>query len=162
MIIPKLIGVLGLITLPANIMSGIIFTIVSFYAISYILNKPFTTNSKALDNIFLIVGAYFSGTSLIGGPLIIASHVAKEQMRDTIFVLWMILVSIKMAAFIYAEVDLNLSYHFWLLPCSGIGHIIGLRFHAMMLEANPLIFYRVLGSVLLLVSIFGLFKSFVF
>ena len=41
MIIPKLIGVLGLLTIPASIMTGIIFSIVSVYAVSYILNKPF-------------------------------------------------------------------------------------------------------------------------
>ncbi len=161
MIIPKLIGVLGLITLPAHIMSGIIFSIVSLYAISYILNRPFATNSKKLDVVFLVIGAYFSGTSLIGGPLIVAvytSNVAREQLRDTIFALWMILVSIKMAAFIYAGVDLNLIYHIWLLPCAGIGHLVGLRFHRIMLEADPVVFYRILGSVLLLVSVFGLAK----
>jgi uncharacterized membrane protein YfcA len=163
MIIPKLVGVLGLITLPAYIMSGIIFSIVALYALSYILNRPFTTNSKKLDIVFLIIGAYFSGTSLIGGPLIVAvfsSHVAREQLRDTIFALWMILVSIKMIAFIYAGVDLNLLYHLWLLPCAGVGHLVGLRFHRKMLEADPVIFYRVLGSVLLLVSVFGLAKIF--
>lgn len=163
MIIPKLIGVLGLITLPAHVMSGIIFSIVALYALSYILNRPFTTNSKKLDIVFLIIGAYFSGTSLIGGPLIVAvfsSHVAREQLRDTIFALWMILVSIKMVAFIYAGVDLNLLYHLWLLPCAGIGHLVGLRFHRKMLEADPVIFYRVLGSVLLFVSVFGLAKIF--
>lgn len=163
MIIPKLVGVLGLITLPAHIMSGIIFSIVALYALSYILNRPFTTNSKKLDIVFLIIGAYFSGTSLIGGPLIVAvfsSHVVREQLRDTIFALWMILVSIKMVAFIYAGVDLNLIYHLWLLPCASIGHLVGLRFHRKMLEADPVIFYRILGSVLLFVSAFGLAKIF--
>ena len=63
-----------------------------------------------------------------------------------------------MAAFIYAGVDLNLIYHIWLLPCAGIGHLVGLRFHRIMLEADPVVFYRVLGSVLLFVSGFGLVK----
>ncbi len=39
MIIPKLIGVAGLLTIPANIMSAIIFVIISVYSITYILNK---------------------------------------------------------------------------------------------------------------------------
>ena len=37
---------------------------------------------------------YVSGTSLIGAPLIVsvfATHVAKEQLRDTMLVLWFIL-----------------------------------------------------------------------
>jgi len=165
MIVPKLIGVLGLITLPAHIMSAIIFTIVALYALSYILNKPFTTNSPKVDALFLIVGAYFSGTSLIGGPLLIAvfaSHVAREQLRDTLFALWIILVSIKMMAFIYAGIDLQWSYHLWLLPCAGIGHIIGLRLHDRLLMTESILFYRLLGSVLLLVSLLGLLQSFVF
>ena len=40
MIIPKLIGVFGLLTLPTELMSSIIFSIVMVYAISYVLNKP--------------------------------------------------------------------------------------------------------------------------
>jgi uncharacterized membrane protein YfcA len=164
MIVPKLIGVLGLITLPAAVMSAIIFTIVALYAVSYILDKPFRSNSPTVDALFLMVGAYFSGTSLIGGPLLIAvfaSHVAKEQLRDTLFALWIILVSIKMAAFIYADIDLQWRYHLWLLPCAGIGHFIGLRLHDKLLLAESAQFYRLLGSVLLLVSLLGLLHSFV-
>ena len=164
MIVPKLIGVMGLITLPAPVMSAIIFTIVALYSLSYIFNKPFSTNSRAVDALFLIVGAYFSGTSLIGGPLLIAvfaSHVAKEQLRDTLFALWIILVSIKMLAFIVAGIDLQWSYHLWLLPCAGIGHMLGLRLHDKLLLAESAVFYRLLGTVLLLVSILGLLQSFV-
>ena len=162
MIIPKIIGVFGLITLPAKIMSSIIFSIVAVYSLSYIFNRPFHSKSKILDCIFLILGAYISGTSLIGGPLLIAvfaSHVAKEQLRDTLFVLWFILVSIKMTAFIYIGIDLQLIHHAWLLPLAAIGHLLGLRLHKRLLEADPKIFYRALGSVLLISSIAGLWKG---
>lgn len=57
MIIPKLIGVAGLLTIPASIMTGIIFSIVSVYSVSYILNKPFKSKSPLLDKLFLILGA---------------------------------------------------------------------------------------------------------
>ena len=89
-IIPKLIGVFGLLVLPNDIMGGIIFVIVFFYSFSYIFNKPFVSNKPWLDIIFLMLGGYFSGTSLIGAPLIIAvvaNHVNKYQLRDTLFVL---------------------------------------------------------------------------
>jgi uncharacterized membrane protein YfcA len=162
MIVPKLLGVFGLITFPADILSIIIFTVVSVYALSYIANKPFKSNSKFIDAIFLMAGGYISGTSLIGAPLIIAvaaQHVARERLRDTLFALWFILVAIKLAAFIYAGIDLQLIHHLWLLPCATIGHLIGLRFHRRMLSAETPLFFRILGCTLLLISCLGLWKS---
>ena len=72
MIVPKLIGVFGLITMPPAIMSGVIFVIVGFYSVSYIIDRPFRSNSRVVDTLFLMLGGYISGTSLIGAPLIIA------------------------------------------------------------------------------------------
>ena len=163
MMVPKLIGVFGLITLPAKILSGVIFSIVSVYSLSYILNRPFRSNSRIIDTVFLLLGGYISGTSLIGAPLIIAvaaQHVAKTQLRDTLFVLWFVLVTIKMAAFVYFDIDLQLIHHLWLLPCAAIGHVIGLRFHDHMLNADTPVFFRVLGSTLLLISLLGLARAF--
>jgi len=162
MIVPKLLGVFGLITLPADTLSIIIFSIVSVYAISYIANKPFKSNSKFIDALFLIVGGYISGTSLIGAPLIIAvaaQHIAREQLRDTLFALWFIFVGIKLGAFIYAGIDLQLIHHLWLLPCAAIGHVIGLRFHQHMLKAETPLFFRFLGLTLLVISLLGLRKA---
>lgn len=159
MIIPELLGVAGLLTIPANIMSIIIFSIISVYSVSYILNKPFKSSHPITDGIFLALGAYISGTSLIGAPLIMSVymvHVAREKLRDTLFVLWFILVSIKMCAFLIAGVDLQLEAHLWLLPATAIGHYFGLKFHTRLLKADPVVFYRVIGSALLLVSAFGL------
>lgn len=164
MIIPKLIGVMGLLTIPASIMTGIIFSIVSVYAVSYIINKPFKSKNPKLDNVFLILGAYISGTSLIGAPLIIsvyANHVAKEKLRDTLFVLWFILVVIKMSAFVYVGVDLQLIHHLWLLPAATVGHLVGLRFHQRIVNGDPKVFYRVLGVTLLMVSAMGLVSLFI-
>ncbi|MAM86508.1 MAG: permease [unclassified Hahellaceae] len=161
MIVPKIIGVLGLITLPPQIMSIIIFCIVTAYAISYILDRPFKSNSPVLDTLFLMLGGYISGTSLIGAPLIVAvvaQHLDKAQLRDTLYALWIILVSIKIAAFIWAGVDMQLIHHMWLLPCAGVGHVIGLRFHQHMIRAETKVFFRWLGSVLLLVSAIGLWN----
>ncbi|NRB40274.1 MAG: TSUP family transporter [Pseudomonadales bacterium] len=163
MIIPKLIGVFGLLTLPHQVMSALIFSIVMVYAISYIINKPFTSNKPWMDVLFLMLGAYISGTSLIGAPLIIAvfaCKVAKDQLRDTLFVLWFILVTIKLSAFIYAGVDLQLIHQLWLLPCAAVGHMIGLKFHQRMLKAETATFFRFVGVALLLISILGLYNAF--
>jgi uncharacterized protein len=163
MIIPKLIGVAGLLTIPASIMTAIIFSIVSVYSVTYILNKPFKSKNPVLDNFFLMLGAYISGTSLIGAPLIISvfgTHVSKHQLRDTLFVLWFILVVIKMTAYLIAGVDLQLIHHLWLLPCAAVGHLIGLQFHERITKGDPKVFYRVLGVGLLLVSLMGVVTIF--
>lgn len=159
MLIPKLIGVAGLLTIPASIMSAIIFAIISVYSITYILNKPFKSSHPLSDGIFLSLGAYISGTSLIGAPLIMTVymvHVAREKLRDTLFVLWFILVSIKMVAFLLAGVDLQWRAHLWLLPATAVGHYFGLKFHQRLISADPVVFYRVIGCTLLAVSLFGL------
>lgn len=162
MIIPKLIGVFGLIVLPNTLMSAIIFSIVALYSLTYIFNRPFKSNNRILDALFLMLGGYISGTSLIGAPLIIAvfaNHVAKHQLRDTMFVLWFILVSIKMVAFIAVGIDLQLIHHLWLLPCATLGHIIGTRLHEKLLLAETPVFFRVLGCALLIISLIGLYQG---
>ena len=159
MIVPKLGGVVGLLTLPANVMTSIIFGIVIIYAIGYVLNKPFRSNNKYVDYVLLGLGGYVSGTSLIGAPLIVsvfATHVAKEQLRDTMFVLWFILVVIKMVSFVIAGVDLQLIHQLWLLPCAFIGHLLGEKAHRYLLNADTGLFFRVLGAVLIVVSVVGL------
>lgn len=161
MIGPKLAGVFGLITLPNHIMSGIIFAIVAAYSFTYIFNKPFRSTNPLIDVIFLGLGAYISGTSLIGAPLIMAvfaNHVTRSQLRDTLFALWFILVTIKMVAFVLADVDLQWIMQLWLLPAAAIGHIIGLRFHDYLLSQDNKFFFRVLGAVLLFTSTLGLVK----
>jgi uncharacterized membrane protein YfcA len=162
MIVPKMIGVMGLIVLPAHIMTGIIFTIVSVYAVSYLLNKPFRSQTPALDVLFLALGGYVSGTSLIGAPLIVAvvaTHVAAPQLRNTLFVLWFIMTVIKLSALLVVGIDMQLLHQLWLLPCAAVGHVLGLRFHELTLSSDSTLFYRILGGVLLVVSFVGLWQA---
>ncbi|MFN2331205.1 MAG: TSUP family transporter [Halomonas sp.] len=162
MIIPKLIGVVGLLTLPGNVLTNIIFVIVMVYAIGYVLDKPFRSRNRWVDALLLALGGYVSGTSLIGAPLIVAvfaTHVAAHQLRDTLFVLWFILVLIKMVSFVIAGVDLQLIHQLWLLPCALVGHLLGERAHQHMLASQTNLYFRVLGGVLILVSVVGLFSS---
>ena len=162
MIIPKLIGVFGLLTLPGNIVTMVIFIIVAVFAVSYIINKPFYSNNKTLDTLFLMLGGYVSGTSLIGAPLIVsvfATKVPRHQLRDTLFVLWFILVMIKMFSFVLAGVNLQLIHQVWLLPCALIGHVFGQRLHQRIVEAETPRFFQFIGIALLLVCLFGIYTS---
>lgn len=161
MLIPKLAGVAGLLILPSNLMNGIIFLLIGGYAITYIIGKPLQSNSRLLDTLFLILGAYISGTSLIGGPLVIAvamRHIKAHEFRNTLFVIWFVLVSIKLFAFGLAGVDLQLMASLWLLPFAGIGHVIGQTFHHRLLQASNARFYQILGWVLLSTSLAGLLQ----
>lgn len=161
-IIPKCIGVLGLLTLPDHVMSIIIFSIVSLYALTYIINKPLAPRHPVIEICFLVLGGYISGTSLIGAPLIVAvaaRHITPNQLRDTLFVLWFILVSIKLAFFVYTQVDLHLVNHFWLIPCALIGHTLGLKVHDYLLQNQNIVFYRVIGLALFTASSVGLYQA---
>lgn len=162
MIIPKLIGVFGLLTLPHDIITGVIFIIVAIFAVSYIANKPFSSNNKYLDSFFLMLGGYMSGTSLIGAPLIVsvfATKVSKHQLRDTLFVLWFILVLIKLTSFLIADIDLQLIHQLWLLPCAVIGHLFGQKLYNRIQQAKSATFFRCIGVTLLIVCGFGIYTS---
>ena len=159
MAIPKAIGVFGVITLPGDIISGFIFVVVTLYSVSYILNRPLKSNNKVVDAGLLALGGYVSGTSLIAAQLVVpvaASRVSREQLRDTLFALWFILVAVKLTAFLLAGVDMQWVHHLWLLPCATLGHVLGLRFHDYALRADTALFFRFLGSGLLVVSLVGL------
>ena len=165
MIIPKMMGIIGLLTLPPVIMSTIILLIVLAYAIGYIVNRPIEIKTKLQEYGFLGLGAYVSGTSLTGAPLIVpvvASRVEKYELRNTLFVLWWILTSIKLVSFVIVGVDLQLIHHVWLLPCAFIGHLLGNRMHTYLVEQETPTFYRVLGVALVIVSLTGLIKPLVF
>ncbi len=158
MIIPKLAGVIGLLILPSDLMNCIIFLLIGAYSMTYIIGRPLTSNSRLLDILFLVLGAYISGTSLIGGPLVIAvamRHIKSHEFRNTLFVLWTVLVSIKLAAFAYAGVDLQFAAALWLLPFAAVGHFIGLRFHQQLLQQSNARFFQILGGVLLTASVAG-------
>ncbi len=164
MLVPKLIGVAGVITLPGSLVSGFIFCTVCVYAFSYILGKPFRSGSALVDAFFLMLGGYVSGVSLIAAPLVVpiaASRVPREQLRDTLFVLWFVLVALKLIAFVLTGVDLQWKQHLWLLPCATIGHFLGLSFHRYSLRADTQVFFRYLGVALLLVSLAGLARMLV-
>ena len=161
MAIPKIIGVLGVITLPGQLISGFVFAVVLLYSFSYIFNRPIYSRNRTVETILVALGGYVSGTSLVAAPLVVpvaASRMPREQVRDSLFVLWFILVGVKLLAFVIAGVDMQWRHHLWLLPCAFLGHILGLRFHAYTLRADTVLFFRVIGIGLLIVSIVGLIR----
>ncbi len=165
MIIPKLFGLLGLITLSPKIMSSFVFIVVLVYSLGFILNKPLKSKNKWVEKILLALGGYVSGTSLTGAPLIIpvfATNVRKNQLRSTLFALWLILVILKLISFIIFNINLQLIHHFWLFPCAVIGHYFGNKLHKYFLKKENTTFFRFLGITLLLVSLIGLLNQYLF
>lgn len=163
MMVPKIAGVIGLITFPPKVMTVFIFTIVVVYSIGYIINRPIGSKNKIVEGFMLGLGSYISGASLTGAPLIIpvfAAHVPKHQLRDTLFVLWFLLTVIKLTSLIIAGINLQLIHHLWLIPCVMVGHVLGEKFHRRLIAAETTQFFRILGCILLLVSGAGVWQVF--
>ena len=159
---PTLIGVAGLISLPDNVIIVFIYFITIFYALTWIFNQKITSHKSWVDKLLLLLGGYVAGTSLTGAPLIVAvymRHVAKEYLRNTLFVLWFILVSIKMITFVIMSVTIEWEVALYLIPIAAIGHVIGLRAHDQII-ANDQLFKKWIGLALLLISSLGLLKLF--
>ena len=163
MLIPKIAGVIGLLSLPNTWLVVFVFAITALYAISWLLQRELPYQSKWTDRVLLLVGGYFSGMSLVGAPLIVpvaTRHVAIERYRDTLFVLWFLLVAIKMSAFIAVGQDLQAGWAALFLIPALIGHFIGLRFHQQLMHQGGGLMKRFLGGGLLLVSLIGLGQAF--
>jgi len=155
---PALIGVFGLISLPNLWIVTFIYSITLFYAVMWLFNKNIHSEKDWIDKLLLIFGGYVAGTSLTGAPLMVAVYVRnviQSQLRNTLFVLWFILVAIKMSTFAVLGVDLNVLTSIALLPVAAVGHFIGLKTHDMILQ-NDVLFKRVIGGMLVVVSGLGL------
>ncbi|MDX8388652.1 MAG: TSUP family transporter [Ghiorsea sp.] len=161
MIIPKLIGVLGLLTLPTDIMVTFVYIMTFFYGLCYLFKYQIKSKSNTLDGALLVVGGYVSGTSLIGAPLIVAvfmHRVTKEELRNTLFVLWFVLVSIKLTVLAVADVNFWFIHHLWLLPAAGIGHVVGLKLHDQLMSGDGQQFKQYIGAALVIVCAIGLMR----
>jgi hypothetical protein len=87
-------------------------------------------------------------------------NVSKEQLRNTLFVLWFTLVTIKMSAFAALGIQLHFLTALALIPAAAIGHVVGLKAHDAILK-NDQAFKRWVGGGLMLVSLLGLWKLYV-
>lgn len=160
-IIPAaLAGVFGLLNLPNQWLLIFIYSITLFYAFVWTVDWSIHSDNHWVDRLLLVLGGYIAGTSLTGAPLIVAVYmrnVSKAQLRNTLFVLWFILVAIKMAAFTAVGVEMNLFTALILLPIAAVGHAIGLKAHDAILR-NDRRFKRVMGIGLMAVSLLGLWN----
>ncbi|HEY9052829.1 MAG TPA: sulfite exporter TauE/SafE family protein [Gammaproteobacteria bacterium] len=163
-IVPSAIaGVFGLISLPNQVMVVLIYLITLFYAFMWLFSWSIHSSNRWVDRLLLMLGGYIAGTSLTGAPLIVAVYmrnVAVKQLRNTLLVLWFILVSIKMTTFAALDVPLQLDTALMLLPVAAIGHVIGIKAHDKIME-NDRVFKRVIGIVLVVVCLLGLWKTFI-
>ena len=160
----KIIGVIGLISLPPAVMTLIVYSITSFYALTWILNYNIASREGWVSRLLLILGGYISGTSLNGAPLLVAVYMQNidvKRLRNTLFVLWFLLVTIKMSAFLIVDVYINWQFSLMLIPVAALGHFVGLKVHDRIIE-NDTQFKRWMGSVLILICIAGLSKVLIF
>lgn len=157
-----LVGVLGLLSLPNAWLVNFIYTVTLIYAFIWLTNFSILSHSDWLDKLFLILGGYIAGTSLSGAPLLVAVYmrnVAKESLRNTLFVLWFILVVMKLTALAAFGVDLHVWTALALLPAAAVGHVLGLKAHAHIVQSEKR-FKRVIGGMLMVVSMIGLVSNF--
>ena len=156
----KIIGVIGLLSLPPNVMTVIVYLITILYSLTWINNSQIISKKTWVNNLLLFFGGYLSGTSLMGGVLLVAvymNHIDLKKLRNTLFVLWFFLVSIKMVAFMAVGVYIDWRFSLMLIPVAALGHFIGLRMHERMIKSDAK-FKRWMGGVLILVCIVGLLK----
>jgi hypothetical protein len=154
----KLAGVFGLLNLPNNWLVLIIYSITLFYALLWLFALKIQSKGGWSDPVLLLIGGYVSGTSLTGAPMLVAvymQHVALNTLRNTLFVLWFLLVTIKMGALVAFDVPLHLASALWLLPCAALGHYFGLKVHEFMLRHDAPA-KRILGAALAVICILGL------
>lgn len=153
-------GVFGLLNLPNDWLLMFIYGVTLFYAAMWALNRSIQSHHDGVDKFLLVVGGYVAGTSLTGAPLMIAvfmRNVAIPQLRNTLFVLWFIIVAIKLGTFVALDVPLHWREALILLPVAAIGHVIGLKAHDAIMQ-NDALFRRILGGVLFVVCLIGLWR----
>lgn len=159
LILPAAIaGVFGLVNLPNQLLLIFIYLITLFYAVCWVLDKAIKSQRPWIDNLLLLVGGYVSGSSLTGAPLMIAvfmRNVAVTQLRDTMFVLWFIIVTIKMITLFAVDVPLQTFAAVVLVPVATIGHLLGLKTHGYIMQHDAL-FRRLIGLMLIVVCTSGL------
>ena len=159
LIVPYAAGLFGLLNLSTTVLSMFVYTMTLFYGLVYASNKAVVSRGRFMDWLCIIGGGYTSGVSLIGAPLVVAyssRHLPATQLRDTLFVMWILLVIGKLSTFVVAGVDLQWQLSLVTLPLVAVGHWLGLCAHRRLVSGDPRRFNLVIGSGLCIVSVFGL------
>ncbi|MGD2082190.1 MAG: TSUP family transporter [Chromatiales bacterium] len=157
---PAVVGVFGLINLPTRWLLLFIYSVTLAYSVLWVTNRAIHSHRAWVDHLLLVLGGYIAGTTLSGAPLMVAvfmRNVPLAQLRNTLFVLWFVLVTIKMGTFAAFGVDLRTLAALTLLPVAAVGHVLGLKAHDAILR-NDSRFKRWIGGGLMVVSLLGLWK----
>ena len=157
----KLAGVFGLISLPAQWLVIIIYTVTLAYGVLWMFNLTIRGGDGWVAKFLLFIGGYFSGTSLTGAPPIVAVYtqmVKITHLRDTLFVLCFFLVTIKLMTLVAFVVNLQIAITLIIVLVALIGHIIGLKVHLAIMHNNDL-FRRVVGAALIGICALGLGRT---
>jgi len=157
--IPFAIGLAGLLNLSGSLLSAIVYTMTLFYGISYVAKFAFSSQNKFADSVFIAMGGYASGVSLIGAPLIVAAgtrYLQPQKARDTFFVLWIIMVLMKISTFVAADVHMQWQLMFLMFPMAALGHYLGLKAHEKIISGDKSRFERTIGIGLITLSVLGL------
>lgn len=156
MAIPAFIGIAGLIAFPKVIMLTFIYSVVTVYGFLWVLNVQIKSR-PSVNTLFLVAGGYVAGVSLSGAPLIVPVYMQNVKtylLRNSLFVLWIIFVSLKMATFVAFDVAMNYTMALLLLPFVATGHTLGSLVHYKMQAKGELV-KRAMGGALLLVCVAG-------
>ena len=160
-----LAGIFGLINLPQFTVLLLLYLIIAGYALNYIFSFRIPALGKWLEVPSLLIGGYASGIALAGAPIIAAvgiRYLEKEQVRATLFVVWILTATIKLFTLYSFDVDLQLRHQVWLLPMAFVGHLMGMRLHDHLLELKSALFYRWMGVGLLSLSLIGFIRHVLF
>lgn len=159
LLVPFTIGLIGLFNFSGFILSLTVFCVTFLYGISYFSNKTLKRGSRVLDGLGLLFGGYVSGVALIGAPIIVASSAKRlpvHMVRDTFFVLWIVLVIFKLTGFVVAEVDLQWRLTLLTFPFTLSGHYLGQLLHDNLVKGDRRQFEKAIGIGLIMVSGFGI------
>ena len=160
--LPFAAGLFGLLNLSLQVLSLFVYAVTLVYGVLYALDRVLVSKNRFIDSLCIIGGGYVSGVSLMGAPLIMAYSAARlpaSQLRDTLFVMWIVLVIGKLATFSAAGVNLQWQLSALTLPLVGLGHYLGLKAHVNLISANRRQFSLIIGIGLCSVSLFGLWAA---
>ncbi len=157
----KIAGVFGLLQLPDLWLLMSVYIIIIFYSLGYIFDFKSNKPKKWLNIPSLLFGGYVSGLTLSGAPIIAAvamQYLKKEQARASLYVIWIVAVTIKLSTLMYYNIDMQWQHQLWLFPVALVGTIMGNRMHDRLQQLNSRVFYRWMGIALLTLSLIGLSK----
>jgi len=157
--VPFAMGLVGLLNLSGELLTLIIYAITLVYGVGYIVNMAISSSGRLADAMLIFFGGYASGVSLIGAPLISAvgvRYLKPANMRDTLFMLWLVMVVLKIGTFVAAEVNLQWRLTLLTFPAVAVGHFLGLRMHALIVGGDKRRFEQFIGFGLVAISLLGL------